>query len=172
MKKTKKIVMTALFTAMIAVLTMFPKIPVPAGGYIHLGDSLIIAAVYFLGILSIPAAAIGSALADIISGYAVYAPATFVIKALMALVAYIVIGKKDNITGFIIASVFAELVMMTGYFLFDTILYGIAGALPTLLYSFMQASGGIIIGVAICVLSKKAGLKEKYFIDENDVIKF
>lgn len=35
------------------------------------------------------AAGLGPALADIFSGYVVYAPATFVIKALMALVAYL-----------------------------------------------------------------------------------
>ena len=49
------------------------------------------------------AAGIGSMMADLFSGYAVYAPATFVIKALMALAAYLLYrhihGRKGQYLG-------------------------------------------------------------------------
>ena len=50
---------------------------------------MILLAAMVVGPLAIPAAAIGSALADLFSGYALYAPATFAIKGLVAL-------YKDN----------------------------------------------------------------------------
>ena len=86
----KKLTFTGLMAALICVLTMFPHIPNPAGsGYIHLGDGMILLAAMVVGPLAIPAAAIGSALADLFSGYALYAPATAVIKGLVALIAWL-----------------------------------------------------------------------------------
>lgn len=163
MNNTKKLVMTSLFTALICVLTMFPKIPMPSGlGYIHLGDSVIIVAAFFIGIYSLPAAAIGSALADVLSPYIIYAPATFVIKALMALVAYIIIKKNDNITGFIIAAVLAEIIMIALYFSYEIPLYGLAAAKANILFGLIQAAGGVVFGVILCVIVKKWELKQKF----------
>ena len=88
----KKLTFTGLMAALICVLTMFPHIPIPAGsGYIHLGDGMILLAAMVVGPLAIPAAAIGSALADLFSGYALYAPATAVIKGLVALIAWLML---------------------------------------------------------------------------------
>lgn len=163
MQKTKKIVITSLFAALICVLTMFPRFPVPltVGGYIHLGDALIIVSIYFIGIYAVPAAAIGSALADILSGYFVYSPATFIIKALMALVAFYIYKIKGNNVSYFIAALFAEIIMVTGYFLFEICIYGISFALLSLPYNFVQAIGGIILGLVFYYITKKAKLKEK-----------
>ena len=70
--KTKKIVTAALFAAIICVVTFFPKIPL-VNGYIHLGDAVILLAAFIMGpIYGGVAAAIGSALADLISGYVIF----------------------------------------------------------------------------------------------------
>ena len=79
---------------------MLVEIPAPTRGYIHLGDTL----VYLCGILLGPltggiSAAIGSTLADLFSGYAVYAPVTFVIKFLDAAIVgaiYLALSKKSD----------------------------------------------------------------------------
>ena len=85
-KKTKKTVMAALMAALICVATFVVRIPTPLHGYVNLGDCLVLFAASILSPwYAALAAGLGSALADLISGYVIYAPATFVIKALMAL---------------------------------------------------------------------------------------
>ena len=88
--KTRKLVIAALLAALTCVATMIVKIPSPMKGYLNLGDCVVLLSGWILspgyGFL---AAGLGSALADLLSGYVTYAPATFVIKGLMALVAYL-----------------------------------------------------------------------------------
>ena len=66
---------------------MLIKTPSPLKGYVNLGDGIVLLSAWVLPLpYGIVAAGLGSALADLFSGYTVYAPATFVIKALMAAV--------------------------------------------------------------------------------------
>lgn len=163
MRHSKNIVISSLFTAFITLLTLFPQIPIAAGsGYIHMGDAFIITAAYFIGVYGVPAAAIGSILADIISGYSIYVPATFIIKGLMAFTTYLLLRKNNNIAGVIFAAVICEIIMSAGYFLYDTVIYGFAAAAVTLPFSLIQAGAGIIIGSALCLVIKKLNLKEKF----------
>lgn len=87
-ERTNRIVMTGIMTSLIMVSTMLFRIHVPfTQGYVHLGDAAIYMAVLIVGKkYGTFAAGVGSALADIFSGYAYYAPWTFAVKALMAFV--------------------------------------------------------------------------------------
>ena len=86
---TQKIAVTALLAALTCVATMVIKIPSPMKGYLNLGDCVVLTAGWMLSpVYGFLAAGLGSALADLFSGYVVYAPATFLIKGLMALAAY------------------------------------------------------------------------------------
>ena len=78
----KKLVMAALFAALACVATMSIKIPTPGtSGYIHPGDAIVILAGVVLGpAWGFLAGGIGSAMADLLGGYFVYVPITFVIK--------------------------------------------------------------------------------------------
>lgn len=88
MKSTKKLVIGALMAALTCIATMIIKIPTPTLGYIHLGDGLVLLCGIVLGPLGgALSAGIGSMFADIFSGYASWAPATLIIKALTAFVA-------------------------------------------------------------------------------------
>ena len=84
----ERVVTTGLMMALVVVMTMIIRVPVPAtNGYIHLGDCMIFFSVLLLGWKwGAAAAGIGSALADLFAGYASYAPITLVIKGLMAVV--------------------------------------------------------------------------------------
>ena len=74
-KKTKIIVLAALFAALTCVATMVVKIPSPLKGYINLGDCMVLLAGWLLPPgFSFLAAGLGSALADVFAGYFVYAP--------------------------------------------------------------------------------------------------
>lgn len=86
-QKTRHMVMSALLAALTTAATMVIRIPTPTLGYIHLGDSMVLICGILLGPgLGAAAAGIGSMLADLFSGFTAWAPGTFAIKALTALV--------------------------------------------------------------------------------------
>ena len=90
MKQTKlrTLILAAMFAALTCVATMIIHIPSPIGGYFNLGDCMVLLSAFVLGpVWGTAAGGIGSALADVICGYFVYAPGTLVIKALRALAA-------------------------------------------------------------------------------------
>ena len=77
-----------MLAALTCVATIVIKIPSPLNGYINLGDCIVLLSGWLLSpVYGFFAAGLGSALADLFSGYAAYAPATFLIKGLMALIA-------------------------------------------------------------------------------------
>lgn len=143
----KKLTFTGLMAALICVLTMFPHIPIPAGsGYIHLGDGMILLAAMVVGPLAIPAAAIGSALADLFSGYALYAPATAVIKGLVALIAWLLF-RRGHIGKTLIGFIAAETLMVAGYFAFEWFVAR-EYAIVDILGNTIQGVSGVALGVA------------------------
>ena len=69
---TKKVVLAALMAALACVATMIIKIPSPLKGYLNLGDCVVLAAGWILSpAYAFLAAGIGSALADLFSGYVI-----------------------------------------------------------------------------------------------------
>ena len=146
--------MAALMAALACVATMIIKIPSPLKGYINLGDCIVLVAGWQLspawGFL---AAGLGSALADILSGYVVYWPATFLIKGLMALVAFYVFkllhNKFGNLVSRIISGIGAEIVMIVGYFIFAGFLYGFGPAVVNIPANAVQGIAGILIGIVV-----------------------
>lgn len=160
-KKILKLVITAMFAALVTGLTFFPKIPIPGGGYVHLGDAMIYLAASFLPLpYAMAAAAIGGGLADILSGYAAYAPFTIVVKALLTIAFTRKNGKiltKRNLfaplAGFIITPGI--------YFGADAVLYGVAGAVPGIVWNVCQAAASLFIFYIIGAAFDKMGLKSK-----------
>ena len=158
--RTKKIVMAALLASLTCVATMIIKIPSPLKGYLNLGDCIVLVAGWILSpTYGFLAAGLGSALADIFSGYVVYAPATFVIKGIMALVAYYgfkMLRKKiGNLPSRIISGVFAEIIMILGYFVFEGFMYGFVPSLVNIPANGMQAIANLIIGVVLIKVFEK-----------------
>lgn len=158
--KTKKVVMAALIAALACVATMIVKIPSPLKGYLNLGDCVVLAAGWMLSpTYGFLAAGLGSALADIFSGYVSYAPATFVIKGLMALVAYygfkLLHSKVGNLPSRIIGGVLAETIMILGYFMFEGFMYGFVPSLVNIPANGVQGIAGLIIGVVLIKIFEK-----------------
>jgi len=158
--KTKSIVLAAMLASLCCVATMIIKIPSPLKGYLNLGDCVVLLSGFLLapeyGLL---AAGIGSALADIFSGYIVYAPATFVIKGAMALVGYYgskLLCKKISTTPARILSGFmAEALMILGYFVFEGFMYGFIPSLVNIPANAVQGVVGIILGVVLAKVFDK-----------------
>jgi len=158
--KTKKLVVSALMAALTCVATMIIKIPSPLKGYMNLGDCIVLVSGWMLSpAYGFLAAGIGSALADMISGYMTYVPATFVIKGIMAVIAcyaYKVLHKKaGNQMARIISGFVAEVVMVLGYFAFEGFLYGFVPSIVNIPANSVQGIAGLVIGVALIKVFEK-----------------
>ena len=163
MSKTLKLVIAALMASMACVATMVIKIPIPAtGGYINLGDSIVLLSGVVLGSLyGGLAAGLGSALADLLGGYVAFALATFIIKALMAVVTGLNIrtNPQKHIVNFVFASLISEIIMILSYFAFEATImgYGLAaaGAIPG---NAIQGTAGIVIATMLMPILGKLNL--------------
>lgn len=151
---TRKIVTAALMAALTCVATMLIQIPSPLKGYLNLGDCIVLAAGWMLSpTYGFLAAGLGSALADLFSGYIIYAPATFVIKGLMALIAFfgfkLFRSKLGSLPARILSGIGAEIMMILGYFFFEGFLYGFIPSAVNILPNGIQGIAGLIIGVVL-----------------------
>lgn len=181
-KKVKRIVISALLAALTCVATMIIKIPSPLKGYINMGDCFVLLAGWLLSpAYGFMAAGLGSALADVLSGYVVYAPATFIIKGIMALIAHFLMhlvrkritqtasgrtasihtGRTASIhTGqtasLVISGVVAELTMVSGYFLFEGFMYGFVPSIVNIPANTIQGIAGLILGIVLIKVTKKS----------------
>lgn len=151
---TKKIVMAALMAALACVATMIIKVPSPLKGYLNLGDCVVLAAGWMLSpVYGFLAAGLGSALADLFSGYVVYAPATFLIKGCMALIAYfgfrLLHKKVSDLPSRIISGTAAEMLMILGYYVFEGCMYGFGPSVVNIPANAVQGIAGLIIGIIL-----------------------
>ncbi|MBQ9743387.1 MAG: ECF transporter S component [Ruminococcus sp.] len=169
-KSLFNIVLCALLAALCCVATLVIQIPTPTGGFLNLGDAIVILGAFLLPpVYGALAAGVGSALADIFVGYAQYAPATFVIKAMMALAVWAVIwlsrrfAEKKYYFVFITAGgVLAEIIMVCGYFGYEALVlrYG-WGAAASVVPNMVQGLVGIIAGTILIQLIKATKIKDK-----------
>ena len=156
--KTKNLIMSAVLTAIVCIATMVVKIPL-AFGYGNLGDCFVLLSAFLLPMpYCLFPAAIGSCLADIFSGYGVYAPATFIIKGLMALCAYFIfkaLKRIKPIWAYLLSALVAEIIMVLGYLVFETFLYGFTVAIVNVPFNSLQGLVGIITAVVSANILKK-----------------
>lgn len=163
---TRALVMAGLFAALGCVATMVLQVPSPTGGYMNLGDTVVILGAYLLGPLyGAIAGGVGPALADLLSGYTVYVPATLIIKAIMGVLAavlYRAIGR--NWWGVIACGIVAEIPMVVGYWLFDGLLAGsLAGSAAGIPSNLVQAAFGIVVSTLLTLALRKSGYVRKEF---------
>ena len=159
--RTKKIVIAALMAALACVATMIIKVPSPLKGYLNLGDCIVLVSGWMLSpTYGFLAAGLGSALADVFSGYVTYAPATFVIKGVMALVAFygfkLLHNKLGDLPSRIVSGIVAEIVMILGYFVFEGFLYGFIPSAVNIPANGVQGIAGLIIGVILMKVFEKS----------------
>ena len=131
--KIRKLVLSALMAALCTVMTMVIQVSSPMQGYVNLGDCAVLISAWMLGPLYGGAAAgIGSALADLLSGYAHYVPGTFAIKLVMAVAAALIfraatkkgLSASSVLLGQIVGGVVAEVIMVLGYFAYASLWLG------------------------------------------------
>ena len=98
------------------------------------------------------AAGVGSACADLLLGYAYYAPATFIIKLLDAFIAgaiFRLLGKKQRTPSVTlsVAGLFGSVIMVLGYFLYSFLFLGdgFSAAFSAIPANILQAVTGIAL---------------------------
>jgi uncharacterized membrane protein len=128
--KTQILVINALFVALTLVATMFINLKLPIagnGGLIHLGNvPLFIAAFVFGRKTGAIAGAFGMGLFDLISGWTIWAPFTFIIVGAMGYVAGLIAEKVPGKRAVVysIAVIAALLIKIVGYYFAEVVLYG------------------------------------------------
>ncbi len=166
----KLLVVAALMAAFTCVATMSIRIPSPTLGYVHPGDCLVLLCGVILGpVTGFLSAGIGSMFADILSGYAIYAIPTLIIKGVTACIAALIFRKLKQIWKtkqtflFIAAAIPAEINMIAGYFINkiiqtmflagsysgELLAAGFTSALSGIFSNCMQGITGIILGVLL-----------------------
>ena len=160
-KETKRLVTAALLAALTCVATMVIKVPSPLNGYLNLGDCIVLLAGWMLSpALGFLSAGLGSALADVFSGYVTYAMPTFIIKGLMALIAFYgfkLLNKRlGDVLSRLISGISAEITMILGYYLFEGFLYGFIPSAVNIPANAVQGVAGLVLGVLLIKLFRRA----------------
>lgn len=152
-KKLLRLVLAALFAAMSCAATLLIQIPMPAtNGYINLGDAIVLLGAFLLGpVYGAAAGGVGSMLADLILGYAVYAPGTLLIKGLMAFAAakvFFALRGRAKLA-LPIGALTGELIMVLGYFAYESAVLGYGlGAAASIPGNALQGAAGLLAGLA------------------------
>ena len=173
-RQTRMLVMTALFAALGYVATRVLQVPSPSGGYLNLGDAVVLLGAYLLGpVYGAAAGGLGPALADLLSGYAAWVPGTLCIKALMGLTAALLyrgLGKRS--WALPVCGLAAEAIMVAGYWLYDALLaslggqafavsrIGSAAGIPS---NLVQAAFGAVVSTLLAMVLRRGGYVRKEF---------
>ena len=171
-KRLLSVVYTAVFAALIAVMTSQIKFSTGINeGYLHFGDSMIYLASCVLPLpYALAAAAIGGATADILAGAAIWAVPTATIKILNALPFALVFAlKKTNqpkkmlniYTGFM--PILSGLITVFGYLLAEGLMYTFPTAWASVPISCIQAVGSAIIYYIAVLALDKLNFKSKMY---------
>lgn len=159
-KKIKLMSLTGVLTALIFVFAGYLHFPVHIG-YVHIADGFI----YFAAcVLPLPyamfAGAAGAVLADVLTGFPIWAPATVIIKALTVLF----FSRKGKIfkTKNIIGLISAGLLCIIGYYLYEALYTGsMIIPIECMPVNIIQAILSSVLFVFLGFSADRLNLKEK-----------
>ena len=157
-RRLRLLVTLSLLAALCCVATMAIPIPMPTGGYLNAGDVVVVFTALLVGpVYGAAAAGMGSMLADLFAGYAIYAPGTLLAKGLAALIAGWMYRKTDGSKRFaVFSAVCGELAMAAVYFLYESLGLGFGwAAAAELPGNLLQGAVGVAGGTALYLALRK-----------------
>lgn len=157
MLKLRRLTAAGLFSALIYVFTAYLHIPT-GSGYTHAGDGLIYLAACILPTpYAIAAGAVGGALADGLTGFPIWIPATIIIKSITA--AFFT-DKSEKIISLrnILAIIPSFIVCTIGYSLYEGTVMAGGISWTAITAAFAQTPSYIIQTVASGVLFISVGI--------------
>jgi uncharacterized membrane protein len=149
---------TAIMTAIVFVLTRVVQVPTPAKGYIHLGDAGIFFSAFAFGPwVGAVAGGLGTALADLTSGYPQWAIASLLIHGLQGwIVGWTSERWKKNVQGLILSAVIGGVIVVAGYLAAGMVLSGVGAAVGELPLNIIQVAAGAVVGLPLFAAVRQA----------------
>lgn len=165
--KTFDLIISALLIALVFVATVFLNIKLPIGGnggLVHLGTGMLFtASILFGSKKGAIAGSLGMALFDLMSGWTIWAPGTFIARGLQGYIVGKIAwskGKNGNSIGLNLLGMIVSIpVMLVVYYLYESIIFGNwivpLGSIPG---NLIQNAVGIIIAIPVCIVLKRTPL--------------
>lgn len=165
--RTHELVICSLLTSLVFIATRFLNIRLPIsvnGGLIHLGNTMLfMSAIVFGKNKGAIAGAFGMGLFDILSGWVLWAPFTFIIRGLMGYITGSIAYRNNrngesllyNLMGILAASIF----MIAGYYITEVILYGnLLAPITSIPGNVIQLLVGAVVAVPLSAALKRTKL--------------
>ena len=157
--------MSGIFSALVFVITAYLHIPT-YNGYVHCGDGFIFIAACILPMpYSIIVGVLGAMLADLLTGFVIWAPGSMIIKALLAI---LFTCKSDKIITKrnLVMLLPAALISAVGYYLYEALITGsFIASLAGIPATLVQAAASSIVYVALGTAMDKYDVKKKLLED-------
>jgi len=157
-KHALKVAVVAVLTAVVVVFTLVIRIPTTKG-YLNLCDVAICFIAFTFGPVSaFLAAGLGTAIADLISGYAQWAPISFVVHGIEGLFIALIIRKQPlSKMRTLLAAIGCVLTVSLGYFVLSALFIStVAVAAAEIPPNMLQAGVGVVFGLALSKAIKRA----------------
>lgn len=152
--------------ALCCLVTLFVRIPLPSRGYFNVGDVAVVFGGLLLGFMqpgrgvwwALAACGLGSALADVLGGFAVFAPLTFVAKGAEGALAAVAASRTGSMQYMLLAV--AGVAMIAAYLIGEALMpsIGLQGAVAEIPANLIQAAGGAVGGFIAARAIKRTGL--------------
>ena len=160
-KELKLMCISSVFAAIVFVVTAYLHIPT-YNGYVHVGDAFIFLAACLLPMpYAVGVGAIGAMLADVLTGYAIWAPGSIIIKAVTAML-FSFKAKKIITVRNVLMLIPATVICAGGYYFYEVIITGsFVGALAGIPGSLIQSATSGIVFILVGVAMDKMNLKKR-----------
>ncbi len=184
-QKIIKLVVASMFAALCYICTTIVQIP-SIKGYTHLGDGVVILSGVLLGpIYGSAAAGLGSMFADLLTGHVLYCIPTLLIKATVAIVAWLIFKSFSKITkdpivrilSVLLGGICGGIIVTSGYLLYDMYFMGLGyGAVANIPSNLVQNIFGIITSTVMFpalyrIPTIRSFSQPKPHIEENCLLK-
>ena len=158
--KLRLMCISGIFTALVFATTAYLQIPTH-NGYVHIGDAFIFLAACLLPMrYSLFAASVGATLADVLTGFAIWAPGTFVIKALLAIL-FTCKTEKIITPRNTLMLIPAAFVLTLGYYLYEVLITSsFVAALSGIPGQLIQSAASSFVFIAAGLAMDKFNVKK------------
>ncbi|MBI9101420.1 MAG: ECF transporter S component [Spirochaetales bacterium] len=156
-----------IMTAVTVIFTYVIRIPIaPTRGYLNFGDVAIYFAAFTFGPwTAFIAGGLGTALTDIMAGYAQWAPLTFFAHGLQGLAAGMLFkmffkqetdNKYSFWLGLFLSGISGTIIMVLLYFTFGAMMFGAGASAVEIPGNLLQNGAGIVLGILLWSAVRKA----------------
>ncbi|MFO7741897.1 MAG: ECF transporter S component [Anaerolineae bacterium] len=157
----RQIVLTGVMIALVAVFTLAVRVPFAlTRGYFNFSDVGVFLAGFAFGPwVGLVAGGVGTALADVVGGYPMYAPLTLIAHGLEGLIAGAAARRVEGVWGMVLGWALGAAVMVGGYFVGEAFVLrmGVAAAgTEAVTINLPQVVVGGIVGIPLVVALRRA----------------